>query len=298
LPVAFERLARLGAVVVLLGGCGSAGSVPGIDEADLAVAETQTVAVDAEAEGFDELRVGETDREAVLAFVETWYAPQIVFDDVSFRQYDEGHEAVAQMYRTFLFYMKDASISHMPPVVGDATVVSVIEFWDITMGSTVFTESEPLVEVDLLEVEDGRLSSNTLFYSEGSISRVFGEEPVFTLVARYLDAWNSGDAAGVADLYADDATRHDGLAQIDAVGRGAIEAEADRWHEGRPQATWEAVVPFAQFGGDRAGVVFNVVDEGCPVTMAVVWDVSVGGEISREIVHYDPASLRQCNWVS
>jgi ketosteroid isomerase-like protein len=297
--VSYLRMALLGVVVVLIGGCGDqSGGFPGIDGDAVAAAETDFAALDAEAENFEALRSAEADSEAVLAFVQASYSPEIVFDDVTFHQYDKGHEAVAQMYRDFLFYMDEASISHRPYILGDATAVSVIDFWNVTLGPVTFTESEPLVEVDLQEVDEGKIASNTLFYDEQSLMRIYGEEPLFGVVERYISAWNSGDPTDVAGMYTEQATRHDGLAQIDAVGRSGIEEEAERWFAALPEAGWATIVPFAQKGGDRAGVVFNVTDDSCPITVAVVWRVDDNDRIEEELVHYDPGTLRDCAWLN
>lgn len=293
------RLIGPALVIVLLGGCGGSagGGFPGIDTAILEAAESQIAVADAEAASFEELRVGEGTWEDVLGFVEATYAPEIVFDDVTFNQRDEGHEAVARMYQTFLFYMNEATITHRPMIVGDGTVVSVIDFSDVTLGPASFTEGEPLVEVDLLGITEGRIASNTLFYDEASIGSIYGEEPLFDVVEQYLAAWSSGDPGRVAELYAAGAVRRDGLAQVEAVGRTGIESEAERWFDRLPDATWEVVVPFAQRGGDHAGVVFDVIYGACTVTMAVVWEIDADGRIAGEVVHYDPVALRRCEWV-
>ena len=145
----YLRMALLGVVVVLIGGCGDqSGGFPGIDGDAVAAAETEFAALDAEAENLEALRSEEADFDAVLAFVQASYSPEIVFNDVTFNQYDEGHEAVALMYQTFIFYIDEASISHWPFSVGDATAVSVIDFWNVTLGPTTFTDGEPLVKVD------------------------------------------------------------------------------------------------------------------------------------------------------
>jgi len=298
--VLYLRLAWLAALVLLVGGCGDGSTgLPGLDGDAVAAAEAKFVVLDAEAKAFDELRSEDADSEAVTAFVAASYSPEIVFDDVTFGQYDEGTEAVAQMYRTFLFYMDEASISHRPYILGDATAVSVIDFWDVTLGPTTFTEDKPLVEVDVMEVaDDGTISSNVLFYDKQSLMNIFGaEDRLFGLIERYVGAWNTGDSSEVGALYTEQATRHDGLARIDAAGRSDIEAEAERWFASLPEANWETVVPFAQQHGDRAGVVFDVVDDACPVTVAVVWEVDEGGQIEEELVHYDPTTLRTCAWL-
>ena len=42
-------------------------------------------------------------------------------------------------------------------IFGDPTALQVIPFWDMTLGPWEFTQAEPLIEVDLIEVDEGRV---------------------------------------------------------------------------------------------------------------------------------------------
>jgi hypothetical protein len=173
-----------------------------------------------------------------------------------------------------------------------------------------FTEDEPDIEVDLFEIDGDRTGNLIIFMDLVTARKGFGDLPALdgSVQEHYAAAWASGELDAVAGLYADDATRRDGLAGVDAAGIVAIVAEAGPWFEALPGATWRVRVPFAEPGvpqqagypvepyGDQAGAVFELVHDGCSVEIGILFDLNDDGAIREERVHYDPATLRACGW--
>lgn len=296
------------AVALFIASCGGSSEPTGsgpfpLAEADLAAAEAYFAPIDAEFAAFDSLRTsGDTGEEAVRRFVEAAYSPDIIFQDVSFGDYREGHDSTVSMYRDFLVFFGDAVCEHPTVLIGDPTALPTFPCWDVKLGTTgpSFTEDAPLVEVDLIEIDGDLIASNLIFYDLSSMRAVYGDLPELdgALQQGYADAWGSGSAEAIAALYADDAVRHDGLAGLDAIGVEEITAEAERWSTALPSATWTVQVPFGDRFGDRVGAVFEVIHDGCAVVVGALFDLDDDGLISHERLHYDPATLRACGWVN
>ena len=295
-------------VAMLIASCGGSneqarsGPFP-LTESGLAAAEAYFAPIDAEFAAFDRLRTsGDTSEEAVRRFVEAAYSPDIVFHDVSFGDYREGHDSVVIMYRDFLVFFGDAVCEVPTALIGDPTALPNFSCWDVKLGTAgpSFTEDAPLVEVDLIEIDGDLIASNLIFYDLSSMRAVYGDLPELdgALQQAYADAWGSGSAETVAALYAADAVRHDGLAGLEAVGVEEIAAEADRWAAVLPGATWTVQVPFGDRFGDRVGAVLEVTHDGCTVVVGALLDLDDDGLITHERVHYDPATLRACGWVN
>jgi len=151
-------------------------------------------------------------------------------------------------------------------------------------------------------MDGDRVASVTIFYDLADL-QMFAEGQDLPATVdgsfhqAYADAWTSGDVSTVLSLYAPNAIRHDGLVGIEATGPEAIAAEVERWFKLVPGATWAIQVPFAETYGEHAGAVFSVDHDGCPVEIGIVFDLDDADLITRELVHYDPASLRACGWI-
>lgn len=291
-------------IVVSCGGSsdrGGSGPFP-LTESDLAAAEAYFSPIDAEEDGFAELRSGgDTSEAAVRRFVEAVYSPDIIFQDNALGDFQVGHENVVAMFRTFLVTLGDAVVEDRPTLVGYPTALQVTPTWDVKLGAAgpAFAENSPLVEVDLVEIDDDRIGSLLLFYDLASMRAVYGDLPEFNgaLQQGYVEAWGSGSPEAIAALYADDAVRHDGLAGLDASGVEEITAEADRWATALPNATWTVQLPFGDLIGHQVGAVIEVAHDGCTVAVGVLFDLNSDGLISQERLHYDPNTLRTCGWV-
>ena len=266
-----------------------------ITEEQIAAAERRFEPIGREEQLFVELLAGEPDRDAVEAFVEDAYAPGIVFDDVSFGAYDEGRDRVASMYGTFLIYFADAEVSWRPLLVGAETAVSVITFAGLSLGPTEFTVDAPLVEVDLIAVDDDQIAAATLFYERAVLERMFPARALHGDPEAYIEAWNSRQTDRILELYSVDATRLDGIEP--GEDPRSIGDSIERFSTALDGATWALDLAFAQAGGDRAGAVFTVTSDDCAAELAVVWTYDDAGSITHEIVHYAPSSVLTCPWV-
>jgi len=271
-----------------------------LTESDLAAAEAYFAPIDAEGAAFARLRAsGDFSTAAVRSFVEEAYSPDVVFHDETFGDHREGHASATSMYQLFLSYFADSIVEDRPTLIGDPTALDVIPFWDMTLGSWEFTEAEPLIEIDLIEIDEGRVGSLLLYYDLASLRRMQGDRPHLdgSLQEDYAVAWTTESAADVAALYTEQALRHDGLAGVDASGRQAILAEAERWFEALAGATWTVQLPFGEASAQQAGGIFSVDHQGCMVTIGILFDLDEAGSITQERLHYDPATLRACGWV-
>lgn len=292
----------LTALLSACGGSSESDSFLDLSDADLSAHEEHFAPIAREGELLEELRSGPADAQAVRAFVEAAYSEDVVFHDTTFGAHDEGYDAVASMYQTFLSYFDDAEIAWWPPLIGDTTAISVIPFWNMTLGPYSFTADAPLIEVDLLAMDDGRIGTNTILYDLASLARIYSTNPSLDgeIQQRYAEAWSSGSRSDVAALYSEEVERHDGLAGIDATGIEAVADEASRWVSELDDPSWEVKLAFAESLpdalGERMGAVFTVTSDGCGVDVAVLFEVTAEGRIVRELVHYDPASLRACGW--
>ena len=302
-----RRLVALLTVALTVAACGQADSGnPGatrpldLTESDLAAAEAFFAPIDAEQDAFDRLQAsGDFSAATLRAFVEDAYSPNVVFHDETFDDHRAGYDEVAAMYQLFLSYFGDAVVENTPTLVGDPTALQPIQFWDMNLGPFEFTEAEPLIEVDLIEIDDDRVGSLLLYYDLASLRRIEGDQPALdgSLQESYAAAWTAGSAADVATLYADEATRHDGLAGVDATGRQAIVSEAERWFTALPGSNWTVQLPFAETSWQQAGAVFGVEHQGCKVVVGILFDLDENGLITLERLHYNPATLRTCGWV-
>lgn len=281
------------------GEAGSRGPLA-LSEDDLAAAEVYFAPIAAEERQFQELRSrDDADAEAIQEFVEAAYSPSIEFHDESMGDDKAGHDDVTRMYETFLAYFGDADIEWASPLLGDTTALSVIEFWNMALGRHEFTESEPLVEVDLIEIEADRVGSVVLFYDLASLRRIRGERPQLdgSLQDEYVTAWATAAPTALRSLYAEGALRHDGLADDEFSGVDAIVAEAERWSTALPEATWTVRLAFGEPSGQQAGAVIDIDQQGCTVVVGVLLDLDEEGLISLERLHYDPETLRTCGWI-
>lgn len=299
-----SRFARVVAVVFVtlsVIGCGGTDSPVGplgLSEEDLSAAESHFVPIEAEGAAFERLQAsGDQSAGAVRSFVEASYSPTVVFHDETFGDHREGYDDVVSMYQLFLTFFAGAQVGDEPTLIGDTTALKVIPFWDMTLGPWTFSEEQRLIEVDLIEIDAGKIGSLVLYYDLASLRTTQGDSTKFdgSLQDRYAASWASGE--DVVAVYSGDAIRYDGLAGIDANGSSEIAAEAERWAGAIPDATWDLKLAFAEVSGKQAGAVFAVTSDGCTVTIGAHWNLDDAGLITNELIHYDPATLRACGWV-
>jgi ketosteroid isomerase-like protein len=170
------------------------------------------------------------------------------------------------------------------------------------------TENEPLIEVDRIEVDDaGIMGRWTLFYGLETYelwnAADFRMDAAYSLLDAYTAAWQSGDPAQVAALYAPDAERDDslfGLRQSSPQGIAAFAAEFFGWY---PDVALNPGVGFSDTrtsagNPERVGSVYELQVRGaqgepCTVRTAVIL-TAADGLIVHEEVFWDAASLLAC----
>ncbi len=275
----------------------------------LLVAAACSTGTSREAPTADEVRRIAADFAAVVAAVdEAWnsksveairqvYTEDVVHHDDTTLNHIEGIDGVTAMAATIFSSVAESAQSTSPLYIGRDAAVGVAGTEGV-FGVLGATEEGPLLEIDLLEIREGRVAYWTLFY--------FGEQfgTPGSLPAEYAAAWSSGDPEAVGRLYASTAVRVDGLFGEQAEGREAIEDAAAAFFERHPAGVWELELPFGDRGqftepaprGGTYGIrVAGTDGEPCVVTAAVVVDATEEG-IVAESLYYEADSLLACGW--
>lgn len=258
----------------------------------------------------DEVRRIAGDFAAVVAAVdEAWnsksveamrmvYTEDVVHHDDTTLNHIEGIDGVMAMAATIFSSVSEFTGQLTSPVyIGRDAAVGVAGTEGV-FGVLGATEEGPLLEIDLLEIREGRVAYWTLFYFDER----FGAAG--SLPAEYAAAWSSGDPQAVGRLYAPTAVRVDSLFSEQAEGREAIADAAAAFFERHPAASWELVLPFGDRGqftepaprGGTYGIrVAGSDGEACVVMAAVVVDAAEEG-IVAESLYYEADSLLTCGW--
>ncbi len=176
----------------------------------------------------------------------------------------------------------------------------------LVVDEATYSALDPLIDLELhvFTTRGDRIATWELLIDPTRTHDYRFTEVDAALLDAYATAWSSGDPEAVAALYAGSATREDGLFVDNAVGRAAIGEAAARLfgRSGSPAARWELLQGFAEPGsGDTAGL-FAIRAAGpdggaCDVRVGVVLEAE-NGEIARERIWYEPASLAACGWVN
>lgn len=162
------------------------------------------------------------------------------------------------------------------------------------------TEENPLVEVDMLTIRDGGITSIRSLYGAEVFER-YGRAVPTELAYTYLAAWSSGDAAQVEALYAETALRSEPLYETEQEGRARIGRYAAAFFQQHAGYQLSIVEPYVFSDGDLAdpniGVLLSLVDgSGCAVEYAVLLEGDDSGAITSERVYYDLDSIQACEW--
>jgi len=245
------------------------------------------------------------DVEAALAN----YTDDIVHNDSTFFVHLVGIDRVGSMVSSFMTQFSKIMQLHFAEMyIGSEDGITVVESWNFHVRAHKFTQDDPMVEVDLLETRDGRISYWTLFYDLDTLEAIKGGasterlDEVRSLLASYSEAWSSGNPQMVASLYAGEAVREDSLFQERQEGPEAIMSFAESFFAWYPDAQWNLLLPFGEGHGTapRTGGVYaiNVSDpygQTCEVQIAVLLNTSED-QIVQEALYYEPDSLISCGW--
>jgi ketosteroid isomerase-like protein len=162
------------------------------------------------------------------------------------------------------------------------------------------TEENPLVEVEVLTIQDGKITSIRSLYGAEVLER-HGRAVPTELAYSYLAAWSSGDAAQVEALYPETARRSEPLYDTELEGREPIGRYAATFFQRHAGDELSLVEPYIFSDGDPAhpniGVLLSLIDpSGCTVEYGVLLEGDDTGAVASERVYYNLDSIQACDW--
>ena len=230
---------------------------------------------------------------------ETWGS--LFTDDIVIVDGDEattgGVEEAVWIAEFIWAQYPDSGELHSATYVGLNDGIVVIDQW----GFEGFTADAPFYEYRIYEVEDGVITAWEAVYDLDTrpfFGRGGMDEEAASLLERYLDAWNSGDAAAIKALYDSGAMRAD-LLFGEATGAAAIGTQIDSVLARLPGLHLELRETLGLRAHRRVGTggPMSLTSDGDPCEVsALVYLESPGELITRERVYYQPASLIACGW--
>jgi len=300
--VIMRRIALLALLVVAVASCRAERAVAPRKPAPAAEVERTAAAFEAVTSAMVEAW-NSGDVEVVRAI----YTDDIVHHDETSYAHIVGIEEFADMASTAMALFPSVQIRVAESFIGSEDSLAVYEYWNVTLGY-VFTQDDPLVDVDLLETRGDRISYWTVFYGLDTLEKAAGLatperlDEARSLLSSYGSAWSSGKPQMVGDLYARDAVREDTIFGERAEGREAITSFAESFFAWYPGAQWNLLLPFGDGRGDApvTGGVYAIRvsgpgDQPCEVHAAVLLKTS-DGEIVHEALYYGADSLISCGW--
>jgi hypothetical protein len=300
-------VAGLGLALLTLVACG--GSREASSRALLSVTEVESMAVEFERAANAHIEAWNTHDLEVIRSV---YTHDIVHDDGA--SYYSGIDEVMGMAS-----MMDVYFPNMQSRLGDTFIgledgLAMWEVWNVNSLSPDFTEDNPGIEFDLLQIREGRIAHWTLFYKLDFQERAGWStrraESISLLLEDFGSAWSSGDSTQVSALYTRDAIMADALFGDMMEGRRAIKAYAENFFAWYPGVEWLLIHSFSDnnksdthpdigFGNVTGGVyAIRLADtEGklCDVLAAVLLEHTDEG-IIQERIYYNADSLISCGW--
>ena len=220
---------------------------------------------------------------------------------------ETGPDAIASFIYGMTAYGPNWQARALDQYAGQGDGLAVDEYWDINLDGYQFTQADPVVEVDRLQIRDNRIAKWDLFYSFDSLEKMGGVpksrfDEAFTMLSAYQAAWSSGDAQAVAALYAGNAVWDEMLFQESQAGRADIATFAKTFFGWYPGAQWTLNLVFGEGHGDNPATggtyairVRDLSGQPCDVQAAIlIWTAEK--QTSHEIIYYEPGSLVKCGW--
>ena len=226
------------------------------------------------------------------------WADEVRFTDLLAGWRDEPRATLERMVRTYVGTPGLGSSPH-GYFVDTTGGVDSYDVWGL--GDA--TEANPVHEIDVLETEDGLLTSMRTVYDVKSLAHITGRgvadlAPMQALAQGYADAWSSGEPSSVAELYAQTASRADKLWGESAEGRQAISDAAARYFSLNPGAVWQMDMAFGDGPGQvMNGGIFTVRLAGadaCELDATVVLETNDAQKIVSDRVFWELDSLVRC----
>jgi ketosteroid isomerase-like protein len=248
-----------------------------------------------------------------LEVIRSVYTDDIVHDDGAI--YYAGINEVMGMASMMNRYFPNMQSRLGDTFIGLEDGLAMWQVWNVNSLSPDFTEDNPGIEFDLLQIREGRIAHWTLFY-ELDFQELAGwctrsrAETISLLLEDFGSAWSSGDPAQVTALYTRDAIMVDALFGNRMEGRHAIKAYAENFFAWYPGVEWLLIHSFSDnnqsdthpdigFGNVTGGVyAIRLVDtqgRSCDVLAAVLLENTDEG-IIQERIYYNADSLISCGW--
>ncbi|MGD8850106.1 MAG: hypothetical protein PVF18_10310 [Anaerolineales bacterium] len=220
-----------------------------------------------------------------------------------------GAEDVSSMASNVLMFFPRLQTRARSLYIAGGECLGVYEYFPLNLGGYVFSEEDPLIEVDLLRARGDLIYYWGLFEDHPTIEKQSPDEEDIqqieadrNLLDTYAEAWSSGEIDQVVNLYANGATREDLMFGERQEGGEEIRSFARAFFKQYPAVTWELETPFSgELSGTQvAGGTFRIqVDEknseSCAVEAAVLLWTSDEG-ITEESIFYNADSLIGCSW--
>jgi ketosteroid isomerase-like protein len=195
----------------------------------------------------------------------------------------------------------------MDQYIGLENGLTVDHMWNFTLGATNYTQDQPMIEVDWLQIRDNRIAYWSLYYALDIIEGIGMAtstrlDQARTVLSSYQAAWSSGDTQAVAELYASDAVREDMVFMERQEGQKSIVPFAETFFKWYPGVQWNLSLGFGDGMGDApvtGGLYVITVNDlngqPCEVRAAVLLQTSEN-LITHETLYYESQSLIKCGW--
>lgn len=162
------------------------------------------------------------------------------------------------------------------------------------------TEENPLVEVEVLTIRDGEITSVQSLCGAEVLER-YGRAVPTELAYSYLAAWSSGDVALVEALYAETAVRSEPLYDTEQEGSARIGRYAATFFQQHAGLELSIIEPYIFSDGDpvhpNIGLLLRLIEaSGCAVEYGVLLESDSPGAITSERVYYNLDSIQACDW--
>jgi ketosteroid isomerase-like protein len=181
--------------------------------------------------------------------------------------------------------------------VGKQDVLSQWEYWNFFIS-----DQNPVVNYTWQKSKEGKISYERTLY-EPELYRETGYFGTIdtVLLDEYANAWSSGDAQAVANLYNPEAVRQDTLFGVDLHGSEAVKNYAADFFTWYPNVKLESLSTFGApgkittLGGIYAIHTTDGNGKPCDVKTAIVIETKEN-KVNNEWVFYNPDSLIACGW--
>lgn len=295
-------LALLGLALLAVGSCGVPLEVPPREPVLLPDVERAASAFDALARaGWDAWTLDDAKA------VKSAFSEDAVFHDATFGDHAVGIDEVKHLILnvSMLFPSWEAQITDR--YIGLEEGLAVSGSWNLNLGGHAFTQADPLVSVDWLQIRDGHITYWRAFYGLNSLEDA-GQateqriDQAISLLSSYASAWSSEDPQVVSRLYSESVVREDTLFGERLEGRAVVSSFARKFFDWYPGTQWSLSLGFGDSLGDlptTGGLyslkVLDLTGQPCELHVAVLLQTSEE-QIVHEALYYQPESLARCAW--